>query len=234
MATLLSDLLKECDAAIEVVAIANSGQEGIDKIKAFQPDLVFLDIQMPDMNGFEMLTQLEEINFQTVFTTAYSQYAIQAFRFNALDYLLKPIKEDELIQAVKRFRTNSLVETQAQIKNALENVSIVNPENQKLVLHTQKGRLRIALKQIVKIEGDRNYSYLHLVDQTKELSSKTLGYFEELLAEKGFFRSHRSYVVNKIHIEGIRDQSWFILKDGSEVPISRRKKTEGKDWFHNS
>ncbi len=229
--TLLSESLKENHPEIEIVAMASNGEEGIQSILEWKPDLIFLDVEMPDMTGFEMLSRLPTIAFRTIFTTSYSKYAITAFRFNALDYLLKPIKAEELAQAIKRFHGHAEQQDATNIGNALQNLKVQNKEDQKLILYTQKGRLRLALKHIVKIEGDRNYSYIYLSDNTKELSSKTLGYFEEILSDKGFLRCHRSFLVNRYHVISYLDNNTFQLKDSSEVPISRRKRNEAITWF---
>lgn len=232
-ATVLSDMLQEHHSNIEIIAIAKNGQEGIEEIKRLRPELIFLDIEMPDMNGFEMLNQLDEISFQTIFTTAHSHYAIKAFRFNALDYLVKPIDEKELKDAISKFQSNTVTTTnQHLVQQALDNMKVEKVEDQKLLLQTQKGELQFILKQIVKIEGERNYSFIHLSNGNKELSSKTLGYFEEILNDKGFFRCHRSFLVNHFHVEKI-ENGQFVLKDKTSLPISRRRKSEALKWFLN-
>ncbi len=233
MATVLSDLLLENHPEIEVLAVAKDGKDGIEKIKQFQPELIFLDIEMPDMTGFEMLNELDEINFQTIFITAHAHYAIKAFRFNALDYLVKPINGEQLKESIGRFKSNmSSRINRNNVKQALANLNTKKIEDQKLVLQTQQGVLQLPLNQITKIEGERNYSYIHLSNGLKELSSKTLSYFEYMLNEKGFFRCHRSFLVNRYHIDNIALDS-FELKDGTEIPISRRKKNEAKEWFYH-
>lgn len=232
---LLLDQLRQYHQEIEVLGSAKSGIEGIEKINLFKPELIFLDVEMGDMTGFDMLNQIDDITFQTIFITSHSHYAIKAFRFNALDYLLKPINKKELAQAIKRHISKSTFSVnQNQIHNALNNLQTQNIEDQTLLLQTQKGTLQLVLKQIIKIESDRNYSYIHLSNNTKELSSKTLGYFEEILADKGFCRCHRSILVNRFHIESILGSDSFLLKDKSTVPISRRKRNDAKMWFMNS
>ena len=227
---ILSDLILENHPEIEIIDIANNGKEGLEKIKELKPDLVFLDIEMPDMNGFEMLNHLETRNFKTIFTTAHSQYAIKAFRFNALDYLLKPIVEIELFQAIKRFKSDQIENQEKQIQNALYNLKSNSNEDQRLALETQNGLFSLPLKEIIFLESDRNYSYIHQVSGVKELSSKTLGYFEELLSDKGFFRPHRSYLINSNAVDDLQSDT-LILKDKTVIPISRRKKSEAKKWF---
>lgn len=229
MATLLLDLIVENHPNIEVMGVAKNGLEGIAMINSLQPELIFLDIEMPDMNGFDMLTKIESINFKTIFITAHSHYAIQAFRFNALDYLVKPIEAAHLKQSIDRFKQRGS-ENKNSVQNALDNLKTQKVEEQKLVLPTQQKLLKIPLKQISYIESDRNYSYIHLTNGEKELSSKTLSYFEEMLNEKGFYRCHRSYLINQHHIKSLSNAS-FKLVDKIEIPISRRKKAEAKTWY---
>ena len=228
MATVLADMLEHHRDTISVVGVSSTGNEAISMITERQPQVVFLDVELPDMTGFEMLGQLEGINFQTIFTTAHSDYAIKAFRFNALDYLVKPIKENELVESLNRLLKSN--DNSIAIKNALLNIESKSVEEQKLVLPTQQGTLRFALKQITHIEGEGNYSYIYLANGNKELSSKNLAYFEDILEDKGFFRCHRSYLVNKHHIMELRNDA-FILKSGLELPVSRRKKIKAKNWF---
>jgi two-component system, LytTR family, response regulator len=228
MATVLADLLQEATSGIAVTGIAHTGKEALRLIASLKPNVVFLDIELPDMTGFELLQQVDEINFQTIFTTSHSHYAIKAFRFNALDYLVKPIQETELKEAIHKI---SKPKPNGDLSLALQNLGTTSIEDQKLVLPTQSGTLRFALKQITHIEGERNYSYIYLSNGNRELSSKNLAYFEDILLDKNFFRSHRSYLVNKYHIETLKDDQ-FVLKNGVEIPISRRKRTEANEWFY--
>ena len=228
MATVLHDLLVQHANTIAVLAIANTGAEALQLIASKKPNVVFLDVELPDMTGFELLQQLDTINFQTIFTTSHSHYAIKAFRFNALDYLVKPIEESELDEAIKRLLKSA--NNGMEVKQALSNLEAQSVENQKLVLPKQNGTLRLPLKQITHIEGERNYSYIHLSNGSRELSSKNLAYFEDILLDKGFFRSHRSFLVNRYHIEALKEDH-FVLKNRVEIPISRRKKIEADTWF---
>ena len=232
---LLKDLLQQEHPLIEVSGVAKNGMEGISKIQSIKPDLIFLDVEMPDMTGFDMLNKLEDIQFQTIFITSFSHYAIKAIRFNALDYLLKPIDQKELKNAIRNFRSNfdSKV-NQKHLEQALINLKTKKAKDQMLFIPTQQGELRIALKDIIKLEGDSNYSYIHLKNKTKKLCSKTLGYFEEILSEKGFCRCHRSFLVNGLHIDRMHKTDYFVLFDQTNVAISRRKKEEAKKWYFES
>jgi two-component system LytT family response regulator len=230
---ILSDLLEEgYNNRILIVGTAQNGQEALALIQSQKPELVFLDIEMPDMNGFEVLASLGEINFQTIFVTAFSQYAIQAIRFNALDYLVKPIDSKELNLAIRRYRSNDKADHQRQIQNALDNRNKKNALDQVLYLPTQEGGIKMALRDIVKIEGDRNYSTFHLSTNKTKISSKTLGHFEEILFGDTFFRCHRSTLVNRHHIDRLQKDS-FLMKDGTEIPISRRRKALAKAWYND-
>jgi len=228
---LLIDKLNQYFPEIEVLGVGNNGKEGILKIQSLQPDLVFLDVEMNDMTGFEMLSKLEGIHFKTIFITSYKHYAIKAIRFNALDYLLKPFDLEELKNAIKRFKKNH---SKDNVPLALSNLKTKNISEQILVLKTQQGELHLQLKNIIIIEGDRNYSYIHLTNNKKELVSKTLSNIEDLLEGKGFFRCHKSYIVKKSHITSYKNSSSILLSNGSIVPISRRKKDVFKDWYENN
>ena len=232
MQQLLRDKLELCVPEVEVAAVASSGREGLQKIHLHDPSLLFLDVEMADMTGFEMLNQLEIISFQTIFITSYSHYAIKAIRFNALDYLVKPIDLGELKQAIRRYKIKVKKSRQLDnVQQALLNFKTKNMLDQKLTLQTQQGELRLALKDIVRIEGDRNYSYIVLVNNKKKLASKTLADFEELLSDKGFFRCHKSHIINGIHVQSYPNSFSLIASDQQEIPIARRKKVEFRAWF---
>ncbi len=231
---LLKDKLGQYFPEVEVVGSATSGARGLELIEAQQPDLIFLDVEMADMTGFEMLARLNDIYFQTIFITSYSHYAIKAIRFNALDYLLKPIDLGELKQAIKRYKSN--VEKDRfpdNIQQALINMNTKKVADQTLILQTQEGELRLVLKNIIRVEGERNYSYIHLANSKKKLTTKTLGDLEELLGDKGFFRCHKSHLVNFSFIKSYSNSTTILLSDDTELPVARRKKEEFKDWYES-
>lgn len=232
---MLSDKLKHYAPEVKILSTATSGAEGLVEINAHKPDLIFLDVEMSDMTGFEMLENIKPIEFQTIFITSYSHYAIKAIRFNALDYLLKPIDLGELKAAIERFKTESRHQPRIENLNlALHNLHEVDVSAHQLVLQTQQGEMRLAVNDIIRIEGERNYSYIYLRQGKKKLVAKTLANLEERMEGKGFFRCHRSYLVNNKHIEKIRASIAVCMSDGVEVPISRRNKTEFIRWFENS
>ena len=187
---------------------------------------------MADMTGFEMLSQLSEINFQTIFITSYSHYAIKAIRFNALDYLLKPIDLGELKKAIKRFKAHNKVELQKEnLSLALKNAANKNVSNHMLILKTQDGDLRLVLNDIIHIEGDRNYSYIYLKNGGRKLVTKTLIELEELLDAKGFYRCHKFHILNAEHIKSYTNGNFVKLSEAITIPISRRKKKVFLEWF---
>ena len=226
---LLIDKLNQYFPEIKILGTAKNGHEGLEQIERLHPDLVFLDVEMTDMTGFELLSKLETVDFKVIFITSYQHYAIKAIRFNALDYLLKPFDLEELKNAVKRFKT---FRNQNNVPMALKNLRSKNSSEQTLILNTQQGELHLALKDIIHIEGERNYSYIHLTKNRKELVSKTLSNLEELLEDKGFFRCHKSYLVNKDHITSNKHGLSVILSNGQNIPISRRKKELFKTWLN--
>lgn len=230
---LLQDKLHQYFPNVEVLSTANSGNEGLQKIATYKPELIFLDVEMTDMTGFEMLAKLTEINFQTIFITSYSHYAIKAIRFNALDYLLKPIDLGELKRAIKRFKNNARAIPQKEnMALALRNNRTKNVADHMLILNTQEGILKLVLKDIVHIEGDRNYSYIYLKNNTKKLVTKTLLNLEELLGYKGFYRCHRSHILNREHIVDSKGFS-VLLSNDVRVPVSRRKKKSFLAWLES-
>ena len=229
----MQDLLRDKLAIfpnIFVLDVASSALEAIEMIERHQPELVFLDVEMPDLTGFEMLERIEKIGFKTIFVTSYSHYAIKAIRFNALDYILKPIDLQELRQAISRFQEQRDQPDREKIKRALNNNNI-SPANRILTLNVQQGQTHIPLVEVLYVEGERNYSFIHTVDQKKTLVSKTLSAVEELVEDAGFFRCHKSYLVNRRHLVGKMHRSSVELTSGTKIPISRRKAKMFKEWL---
>jgi two-component system LytT family response regulator len=219
----LQKKLNEYLPELTTSSIASTGTEALQKIKTIQPDLIFLEIELNDMTGFEMLDQLAEINFQTIIISSYSQDAIKAIRFNAFDFLVKPINLKELQQAINRYR--------AFVKNNSKSIGTTEP---RLVLQTREGELQLIVRNIIRIEGERNYSYIYLKNEKKKLSTKTLGELENILGGKGFFRCHKSHLINFAHIRTNPNRSLVMLSDGSSIPIARRKKEDFKMWWESS
>lgn len=214
---------------IAVVGEAENGKKGIQLIKEKVPEVVFLDIEMPGMNGFEMLNQLRKehhINtFHLVFTTAYDQYAIRAIRYAAFDYLLKPIDIDELKLTVLRIQKENSEDTPEKL-NVLE-VNL-KTDFDKIAIPTVDSLLFFRIGDIVHLEAAGNYTTLYFINQPKIVASRTLKDFEELLPGSTFFRTHHSHIINlqyiKRYMKGEGGQ--IILENEQYVPVSRRKKDE--------
>lgn len=213
---------------IEVLAEASNGQEALLLIRHHHPQLIFLDIEMPRMNGFEMLNEISERHFHIIFTTAYDQYAIKAIKYAAFDYLLKPIDIEELKTAI----TNIYARENSQVKRQVDllHQHILQPKRQlsKLAIPTQDGLMFYDINDIVHLEANSNYTNLYFSNKVKIIASKTLKEFEELLPDDIFFRTHNSFIINlkfvKRYIKG--DGGQIELCTGTIVDLSRRKKEE--------
>lgn len=219
--------IKEFCPEIEVVAICDSAQSGIEAIKKNHPDLVFLDIQMPHMSGFDMLQQLETIDFQVIFVTAYDRYAIKAIKFSALDYLLKPIDIDELQAAVKKI-TDPVIKDQIeyQLQATYKNIPKDNGGLKKVAVPTLDSLLFLNTNDIIYCEAEGNYTTIYMVGKRNLVVSKTLGDFEQFLTDSGFCRIHHSFLINMDHIhEYVKGDGGYVkLTEGHHADVSRRKK----------
>ena len=220
---------------INILAEASNGQEAISLIKQNTPQLIFLDIEMPRMDGFEMLNILPEKNFQIIFTTAYDQYAIKAIKYAAFDYLLKPIDIEELRTAVSKVvfanqqtENGENTQTKKQVELLIQNIQHPKKQFNKLAIPTLEGLIFYDIKDIIHLEANSNYTNIYLLNNQKIIASKTLKEFEELLPEDTFFRTHHSHLINlnyiKRYIKG--DGGQIELGNGNYVDVSRRKKDE--------
>lgn len=214
---------------ITSIKTVSSPVAAADAINEYKPDIVFLDIEMPYLNGFEILRSLPEIFFDVVFTTAYDKYAIQAIKFSALDYLLKPIDADELKETYNRFIEKSAVRQNkdAAVKNLLSNLQQENKTRHKLALPTTNGLEFFLPGDIVRCEGMSNYTKFHFLNHHSITTSKTIKEYEEILLPHQFVRTHKSHLVNAGFVAGYASATGnLMMKDGSLVEISRRRKKE--------
>lgn len=202
--------------------------EGLQLIKTFQPGLVFLDIQMPLMNGFDLLKQLPQINFAIIFATAFDKYAIEAIRFSALDYLLKPIDADDLRHAVDRYTSQQAMQLSRQplYNNFLHNINAQDQRDFKLALPTTEGTFFYFPDEIIRLEAENNYTRFHFVNKKPLLISKTIKEYVDILSDRGFIRVHKSSIINQNHIVNYTHDGWLVMTDQSRVEISRRRKKE--------
>jgi two-component system, LytTR family, response regulator len=224
----LSILLHTYCPQVTVLARALNANDGEQIILKHKPDLVFLDIQMPEKNGFDMLKSLNSFDFEIIFVTAYDQYGIQAVKFSAIDYLLKPINIDDLKQAVQKAAMKS---TQKRHNAQLENlIQLVQQKQQKqfhrIALQSTKETRFVEPDKIVRCESSNNYTTFFLSNGEKILTSKPIFEYEEMLQDYGFVRCHQSHLVNKTFVKSwIKEEGGYLLmEDNTQIPISRNKK----------
>ena len=208
---------------IEVLGKYTSPVAGLKAIEKLQPDLVFLDIEMPVMNGFELLEKVTGLNFTVIFITAYDQFALKAFRFNALDYLVKPVEIEALVEAVSKAERNirphpsQLSNVQMQLSGEAQN---------KIAVPDHHGVMFIELSEILYAESNNNYTKLVLADGKQYTISKTLGDVQDVLEERNFLRIHRQYIVNLNKIKQFfRGEGMYLIMDnGKNIPVARNQK----------
>lgn len=222
----LKMLLGKCCPQVQVTAICYSGEEGIKKINELNPQLVFLDIEMPHMNGFQMLEQLQKIDFEVIFTTSYDQYAITAFKFSALDYLLKPVDREELEKAVQRVSKKINPPVSEQLEILLQKINQPAITVQRIALPTMQGLEFVPVESILHCSSNNNYTEFFLTDKKKLLVSRTLKEVEDMLADHSFLRVHNSYIVNlnavTRYVKG--EGGYLVMTDGSTIDVSRSRK----------
>ena len=219
---------------VNIIEECNSAKKGLETIEKYKPDLVFLDIEMPMMNGFELLERLPEIPFAVIFTTSYDQYAIKAIKFSALDYLLKPIDPEELITAVSKVSSKKQLPGAEQFDILLKQIKHKGAGFEKIAIPTIEGFELIRADQIIRCEADDNYTHVYLKNKTKIVSSRMLKEMEELLQEFRYFeRVHNSYLVNMNEVaKYIRGEGGYLLmSDGSTVSISKSRRESLIKWF---
>jgi two-component system LytT family response regulator len=230
----LSKMVNRHCKNVKLVAEANSVRSGVESIKKHAPDLVLLDIKMNDGTGFDMLKQLEPVDFKVIFITAFDQYAIRAFKFSAIDYILKPVDIDELVAAVNR--ADELVQAafRTQLEALGENLDNKDKTLKKLILRTHDNIHLVKVKDIGYCMADGNYLTVSLVNGKKVMVTNiSLKEYEDLLAEYGFFRVHKSYLINLHQIDRFEkmDGGSVVMTDESKVPVASRKKEQLMEMF---
>ncbi len=210
---------------VKIIGDAANIIEGQRLIENLEPDLVFLDIAIGEDSGFDLIDILKPINFQLIFTTAHSEFAIQAFRVNALDYLLKPIEPDQLKAAIKKVkRTANSNQLQSQLNHLTRSLS--SQSYSQIAISSLEGIIFVEIEKIVHVNGSGNYTTFHLEGGEKIVASKNLGHYESILTDDNFFRCHQSYMVNLRFIKKIltKDGNMIELKDGAQIPLAGKRK----------
>jgi two-component system LytT family response regulator len=222
--TLLQDILDYCPE-VEVIGEASGVVEGAKVLKQLKPDLVFLDIQMQDGSGFDLLEIVKEEKLKVIFTTASDAHAIKAFRFSAIDYLMKPIDPDELKQAVSKLNQN-IHSSKSSLEMLSDSLKLKNRKQEKLALHTLEKIHVVNISDIIRCEANANYTEFFFSNNKKMLVTKTMKDFEEMLSEHDFYRVHHSHLVNTKYIKEFikADGGYIVMNDNSNIPVSSRKK----------
>ncbi|MFA8434732.1 MAG: LytR/AlgR family response regulator transcription factor [Marinifilaceae bacterium] len=216
-------LLKENFQEIKIVGTGNSVEEGVKLIESKDPNLLFLDIEMPFGSGFDLLERFPNPKFRVIFITAYNQYAVKAFRCSATDYLLKPIDIEEFVQAVSR--TKETIDEDMQQRYQLLQEHLQNNSTKRIAFPTHQGIEFINWDQIIRVEADRSYASLHMKENESILVSKSLREVEDLLPSDQFFRPHKSHLIRIDLVRRyLRTESLIEMEDGSRVELSRRRK----------
>ncbi|MEM7367693.1 MAG: LytTR family DNA-binding domain-containing protein [Bacteroidota bacterium] len=214
---------------VKICGLAASVDEAIPLVKSHHPELIFLDIVMPQKYGFELIDAFPEMPFEVVFTTAYDKYAIQAFRMSALDYLLKPIHPNDLRKTMNKVKeTKSLKESRERLRTFRKNWHNDDPQ---LVLPSSDGFVFAKISEIIYCKADGNYTFFAFVNQKGQIVAKTLKEFEEMLAGLQFMRIHRSYIINLRHISRYYRDNRIEMVNGDELTLSSSRKKAFFDWF---
>ncbi|GAB2596840.1 LytR/AlgR family response regulator transcription factor [Spirosoma areae] len=218
---------------VEVVASCTNSHKGVQAILDYQPDVVFLDIEMPQMNGFQVLEAVAGVPFSLVFVTAYDKFALKAFRYSAVDYLLKPIDTQELIQAVQRVEKSQKTgpEQIGHLRGQLTNSTKTLPD--RLALPYQNGVAFVDMKDILYCESDDNYTKFYLADGQHYLATKSMRDIQDLLEERDFLRIHRQYLINLNHIKKFvkGEGNYVVMTNGQSIPVSRAQKDRLMERF---
>ncbi|NLV19252.1 MAG: response regulator transcription factor [Bacteroidetes bacterium] len=221
---------------IDLAASAESVKEGVESIIRYKPDLVFLDIEMPDGTGFDLIDRLTPTDFKTIFITAHQEYALDAIKVSALDFILKPFTTEDLCAAIdKAAGILNIEEEQLKLKALLENIK--NRKSlRRIVLNTADNLHIIELKNIVRAEADSNYTRFILTDGNTIMVSRTIKEFDGLLSNSGMIRVHQSHLVNISHVDRFvkRDGGYLVLKDNSKIPVSQNMRKQVIHEISNS
>ncbi len=219
-------IITEYCTDVEIIGKAHSAIDGKNQIITKQPDFIFLDIDMPRGTGFDMLEMLPEINFDVIFVTAYSNYAIKAFKYSAVDYILKPIDIDELLNSVKNIKKRKQKENHPNLNLDILLKNIQNKAPKTIAVPNSAGIDFIEIKNIIRFKAEGSYTKIIISNQDNILASKNLKEYQELLPDEEFFRPHNSHLINLYHVRRYvqKDGGYIEMSDNSTVPMSRRKK----------
>jgi two-component system LytT family response regulator len=222
----LEKLVRDHCPNVRLVGQAGSVKAGVEEVNKHHPDLVLLDIRLGDGTGFDLLRQLEPVDFKVIFITAFDEFAIKAIKFSALDYLLKPVEPEDLKQAVDKAEKLVLKELNTQLGVLKDNMNSQNAATKKIILKTIDNIHLVRISDIIYCESDDYYTSFHLLDSTRIMVSRTLKEFDEMLSGYGFFRLHKSFLINLSHIVRFEkaEGGSVVLTNNCVVPVSSRKR----------
>lgn len=225
--TLARFLAKHCPQA-RLVGEAGGVEEGLEAIKQYHPDLVLLDIKMDDGSGFDLLRAVEQVDFKVIFVTAHEKYAVQAFKYSAVDFLLKPVNPEELAEAVNRAMEITIGDYRTRLKALEDNFKASEAHQRKIILKTMENIYLMDVQDIVFCESDGCYTSVITQNDNKIMTSKSLREYDEMLEDAGFFRIHKSYLINLRHIKRFEklDGGFIVLTNDHKLPVASRKKDE--------
>jgi two-component system, LytTR family, response regulator len=233
----LGSLLATYCPEIEIIGMAGTVADGFMMIQQLKPQLIFLDVKMQGETGFDLIARFQNPSFKVIFVTAYDHYALKAIKFSALDYLLKPVSDVELVNAVQKAKDYVLDKSHTDnLQNLIANLKNPNDKKNKIAINTQVGIEMVEIDSIIRCESSGSYTTLFLKDQRPIISSKDLKNYQELLEDYNFFRVHDSHLISYFHIQKVLNEDGGVVLTSSNerIPISRRRKTEFQDWLKQS
>ncbi len=224
---ILKDKIERFCPNINIVAETQSPKEAINLINSLKPQLVFLDVAMPELSGFDVLAEIKNPEFEIIFVTAFDNYAIEAIKHCAIGYLVKPVSNDELIQTVNKAVVN-IEERSALKKNKLliENLNVQTFQHKKIVVPSQLGLEFVQISNIIHFQGDSGYTNIHFIDRKSILSSHSIGYFNKLLENHSFYLIHKSHLINLSYIEKYLNEGYVVLAKNHKLPVARNKRQD--------
>lgn len=232
LAEVLEIKLKKFIPSVQIVGFAENVEEAYQVISQENPDLVFLDISMPGASGFALFEKYDNVPFEVIFVTGFSEFALDALKVSAVDYLLKPVKTEDLVSAVKKvaIKIEQNVKT-PEFDLLKHNVQNIGNQESKIIVPGSKSYDFITIKNIIRCEGAQKYTYIYLSNNTHILSSYNIGTYKDLFKNYEFFSTHKSHLINIKHIDRYLSEGLIIMSDGAQVPVSRRRKADFTQLF---
>ncbi|MFB0937542.1 MAG: LytTR family DNA-binding domain-containing protein [Urechidicola sp.] len=211
---------------VNIIAETQNPVEGIEFIKKLKPQLVFLDVAMPELSGFDLLSEIKNPNFEIIFATAFDNYAIEAIKHCAIGYLVKPVDNNDLVEtvnkAIKNIEGKSALEKNKQL---IENLGVQSFQNKKIVIPSQEGLEFVEIADIIHCEGVEGYTKIHFIHQKSILSSHSIGHFKKLLGNQSFYLIHKSHLINLSYIEKYLNEGYVVLSGNHKLPVSRNRRS---------